>query len=69
MRNSNTRTTMKTYWDAGNGGECNPGLHPPERNKKGATTSVRYVNSRGVHQYLSDNVNAFLLGTSNATTG
>jgi hypothetical protein len=36
---------------------------------KVATTSVTYVNSRGVHQYLSDNVNAFLPGTYDATTG
>ena len=34
-----------------------------------ATTSVTYVNSRGVHQYLSDNVNAYLPGTYDATTG
>ncbi len=34
-----------------------------------ATTSLTYVNSRGVHQYLSDNVNAFLPGTYDATTG
>jgi hypothetical protein len=34
-----------------------------------ATTSFTYVNSRGVHQYLSDNVNAFLPGTYDATTG
>ncbi len=34
-----------------------------------ATTSVTYVNSRGVHQYLSDNVNAFLPGTYDVTTG
>jgi carboxypeptidase family protein len=33
-----------------------------------ATTSVTYVNSRGVHQYLSDNVNAYLPGTYDATT-
>jgi hypothetical protein len=36
---------------------------------KVATTSVTYVNSRGVHQYLSDNVNAFLPGTYDAVTG
>jgi hypothetical protein len=36
---------------------------------KFATTSITYVNSRGVHQYLSDNVNAFLPGTYNAATG
>jgi hypothetical protein len=34
-----------------------------------ATTSVTYVNSRGVHQYLSDNINAFLPGSYDATTG
>jgi Carboxypeptidase regulatory-like domain len=34
-----------------------------------ATTSLTYVNSRGVHQYLSDNVNAFLPGTYDAATG
>jgi hypothetical protein len=34
-----------------------------------ATTSVTYVNSRGVHQYLSDNVNAYIPGTYDATTG
>jgi hypothetical protein len=34
-----------------------------------ATTSLTYVNSRGVHQYLSDNVNAFLPGTYDLATG
>jgi hypothetical protein len=34
-----------------------------------ATTSLTYVNSRGVHEYLSDNVNAYLPGTYDATTG
>lgn len=34
-----------------------------------ATTSLTYINSRGVHQYLSDNINAFLPGTYDATTG
>jgi len=34
-----------------------------------ATTSVTYVNSRGIHQYLSDNVNAFLPGTYDIGTG
>ncbi|HLY43809.1 MAG TPA: carboxypeptidase regulatory-like domain-containing protein [Terracidiphilus sp.] len=34
-----------------------------------ATASVTYVNSRGVHQYLSDNVNAFLPGTYDVATG
>lgn len=36
---------------------------------KVATTSFTYLNSRGVHQYLSDNVNAFLPGTYDAATG
>ncbi len=36
---------------------------------KVATMAATYVNSRGVHQYLSDNVNAFLPGTFDATTG
>jgi hypothetical protein len=36
---------------------------------KVATTSITYVNSRGVHQYLSDNVNAYLPETYDATTG
>ena len=36
---------------------------------KVATTSITYVNSRGVHQYLSDNVNAFLPGTYDASIG
>lgn len=34
-----------------------------------ATTSVTYINSRGVHQYLSDNVNAFIDGTYDPTKG
>jgi hypothetical protein len=34
-----------------------------------ATTSVTYVNSRGVHEYMSDNVNAYLPGTYDMTTG
>jgi len=34
-----------------------------------ATTSVTYINSRGVHQFLTDNVNAFLPGTYDAATG
>jgi len=33
-----------------------------------ATMSATYINSRGVHQYLSDNVNAFLPGTYNMAT-
>ncbi|HTX76911.1 MAG TPA: carboxypeptidase regulatory-like domain-containing protein [Terracidiphilus sp.] len=36
---------------------------------KVATTSVTYVNSRGVHQYFSDNINAFEPGTYNIATG
>jgi hypothetical protein len=36
---------------------------------KVATTSVTYINSRGVHQYLSDNVNAYLPGTYDIATG
>jgi hypothetical protein len=34
-----------------------------------ATTSLTYINSRGVHQYLSDNVNAFLPGTYDSAAG
>jgi hypothetical protein len=34
-----------------------------------ATTSFTYVNSRGIHQFLTDNVNAFLPGTYDAATG
>ena len=34
-----------------------------------ATTSVTYINSRGDHQYLSNNTNAFLPGTYDPTTG
>ncbi len=34
-----------------------------------ATTSVTYINSRGVHQYLSNNVNAFLPGTYDPASG
>jgi len=34
-----------------------------------AKTSVTYVNSHGDHQYLSNNVNAFLPGTYDPTTG
>lgn len=33
-----------------------------------ATASVTYVNSRGIHQYLSDNVNAYLPGTYDEAT-
>jgi hypothetical protein len=36
---------------------------------KVATISATYVNSRGVHQYLSDNINAYLPGTYNVATG
>jgi hypothetical protein len=34
-----------------------------------ATTSVTYINSRGTHQYLSNNINAFLPGTYDPATG
>ncbi|MGA2535456.1 MAG: carboxypeptidase regulatory-like domain-containing protein [Terracidiphilus sp.] len=34
-----------------------------------ATLSATYVNSHGVHQYLSDNVNAYLPATYDAATG
>jgi hypothetical protein len=36
---------------------------------KFATASATYINSRGIHQYLSDNVNAYLPGTYNYATG
>ncbi len=36
---------------------------------KVATLSATYINSRGVHQYLSENINAFLPGTYDAATG
>jgi Carboxypeptidase regulatory-like domain/TonB dependent receptor len=36
---------------------------------KVATAALTWVNSRGVHQYLSNNVNAFLPGTYDTTTG
>ena len=36
---------------------------------RSATTSVTYVNSRGIHQYISDNINAFLPGTYDPATG
>lgn len=36
---------------------------------KVATLSATYINSRGVHQYLSDNINAFEAGTYDPTTG
>ncbi|MGA8939033.1 MAG: carboxypeptidase regulatory-like domain-containing protein [Acidobacteriaceae bacterium] len=34
-----------------------------------ATVSATYINSRGVHQYLSDNINAFEAGTYDFATG
>ena len=34
-----------------------------------ATVAATYVNSHGVHQYLSDNINAYLPGTYDAATG
>ncbi len=36
---------------------------------KVATLSATYINSRGVHQFLSDNINAYEDGTYDATTG
>ena len=36
---------------------------------KVARVAVTYVNSRGVHQYLSNNINAFLPGTYDPATG
>ena len=36
---------------------------------KAATVAATYVNSHGVHQYLSDNINAYLPGTYDAVTG
>jgi hypothetical protein len=33
------------------------------------TLSATYINSRGVHQYLSDNINAYEAGTYNGVTG
>ncbi len=36
---------------------------------KTVTLSGTYINSRGVHQYMSDNINAFLPGTYDAATG
>ncbi|SNS72597.1 Outer membrane receptor proteins, mostly Fe transport [Granulicella rosea] len=35
---------------------------------KAVTLSATYINSRGVHQYLSENTNAYIAGTYNATT-
>jgi hypothetical protein len=34
-----------------------------------ATASATYINSRGIHQYYSDNINAYLPGTYDASTG
>ena len=42
---------------------CRPRSESNTQFGKIATTSVTYVNSRGVHQFLSNNVNAFLPGT------
>jgi len=36
---------------------------------KVATLSATYINSRGVHQFLSNNINAYLPGTYDAATG
>lgn len=36
---------------------------------KAVTVSATYINSRGLHQYLSDNTNAYIASTYNATTG
>lgn len=36
---------------------------------KMATVAATYVNSRGVHQFLTDNINAYLPGTYDAATG
>ena len=36
---------------------------------KFATLSATYINSRGLHQYLSDNINAYEVGTYDAATG
>ena len=36
---------------------------------KFATVAATYINSRGVHQYLTDNINAFLPSTYDASTG
>ncbi len=36
---------------------------------KFATMSATYIDSRGVHQYLTDNINAYLPSTYNASTG
>jgi hypothetical protein len=34
-----------------------------------ATVSFTYINSRGAHQYLSDNINAYIASTYDPTTG
>jgi hypothetical protein len=36
---------------------------------KSVTLSATYINSRGVHQYLSDNINAYEAGTYDTATG
>ncbi len=36
---------------------------------KNITLSSTYINSRGLHQLYSDNINAFLPGTYDVTTG
>ncbi len=36
---------------------------------KNITVSTTYINSRGLHQLYSDNINAFLPGTYDITTG
>ncbi|MBB5058748.1 hypothetical protein HDF16_003462 [Granulicella aggregans] len=36
---------------------------------RAVTLSATYINSRGVHQYSSDNVNAYVASTYDATTG
>ena len=36
---------------------------------KVATASATYINSRGVHQFYSDNINAYLPGTYDARSG
>ncbi|MFZ0747555.1 MAG: carboxypeptidase regulatory-like domain-containing protein [Terracidiphilus sp.] len=36
---------------------------------KVATIAATYINSRGVHEYLSDNINAYLPGTYDPATG
>ena len=36
---------------------------------KAVTLSATYINSHGVHQYLSNNINAYLPGTYDAATG